>query len=159
MFKGPRSLITLFSSVLVLVVGATVAHWLLPPRQTNDVAVPAPTATPEKVVKTYLDALNAHDCDTAVSLMTESAKDSAKSWCEDVASLTDIDVSDHFTESPKDSGHSAPSEVANVPVTFHLNWRPFHDDGSMGEGATAWGYLLVRDSTDAPWRIFDQGTG
>ena len=68
-------------------------------------------------------------------------------------------VRDHFTERPMDSGHSAPAEVAHVPVAFNVNWRPFHKDGSMNEGTTAWGYLLVRDSADSPWRIFDQGTG
>lgn len=107
----------------------------------------------------YLDALNAHDCATAKALMTADAEDSAKSWCQDVGSLTSVDVHDHFTERPEASGHSAPDEVANVPVTFDLNWRPFHNDGSMAEGATIWGYLLVRDSGDSPWRIFDQGTG
>jgi hypothetical protein len=56
-------------------------------------------------------------------------------------------------------GHSPPEEVANVPVTVNLNWRPFHNDGSMDEGATAWGYLLLRETADSPWRIFDQGTG
>ena len=61
-------------------------------------------------------------------------------------------------ERPKWSGHSPSERVANVPVTFDLNWRPFHSDGSMDEGATAWGYLLVRESARAPWRIFDQGT-
>ena len=107
----------------------------------------------------YFDALNAHDCDTVEAVMSEGAKGSTKSWCEDVASLTDVDVRAHFMERPKDSGHSVPEEVANVPVTFNLNWRPFHNDGSMDEGATTWGYLLVRDSADSPWRIFDQGTG
>ena len=159
MFKGPGRLIALVATVLVLGVAATVAYLLLPPRQTSDVAVPAPDATPEQVVTAYLKALNAHDCDTAEAVMTEGAKDSAKSWCEDVASLTGVGVRDHFTERPKDSGHSAPEEVANVPVAFTLNWRPFHNDGSMDEGATTWGYLLVRDSADSPWRIFDQGTG
>jgi hypothetical protein len=158
-FKGPGRLIALVASVLVLVVAATVAYWLVPPRQTSDVAVPVPNAKPEQVVKAYLDALNAHDCATAMAVMTEGAKDSAKSWCEDIASLTDIDVRDHFIERPKGSGHSAPDEVANVPVSFNLDWRRFHNDGSMDEGATTWGYLLVRDSTDLRWRIFDQGVG
>ncbi|MGH3510422.1 MAG: hypothetical protein ACRDPI_09360 [Nocardioidaceae bacterium] len=91
--------------------------------------------------------------------MTVHTEDSAKSWCDDVASLTDVKIHHHFPERPKDSGHSVPEEVANVPVSFDLNWRPFHNDGSMEEGAITWGYLLGRDSTHSPWRIFDQGTG
>ena len=154
--KRPGRLIALVAAVLV---AATAAYLLLPPRQTGDVAVPPRDASPEQVVAAYLDAVNAHDCDTAEALMTADAEDRATSWCEDVASLEDVDIHDHFTERPKDSGHSAPEEVANVPVTFDLNWRLFHNDGSMDEGATSWGYLLVRDSADSPWRIFDQGTG
>jgi len=152
-------LIALVVAVLVAVVAATAAYLLLPPRQTGDVALPPRDAGPERVVTAYLDALNAHDCDTAEALMTADAEDSAKSWCEDVASLKDVDVHDHFTEHPNLSGHSAPEEVANVPVTFDLSWRPFHNDGSMDQGATTWGYLLVRDSAGSPWRIFDQGVG
>lgn len=62
-------------------------------------------------------------------------------------------------EHPEDAGRSAPEEVAYVPVDFDLDWRLFHNDGSMDEGATTWGYLLVRESPDAPWRIFSQGVG
>jgi hypothetical protein len=157
--RSPGRVITLVAGALVLVVAATVAYLLLASRQTGDVAVPPPNATPKQVVTAYLDALNAHDCGTAEAVMTDSAKDRAESWCEDVASLTDVDVRDHFMESPKWSGHSPSEEVARVPVTFNLNWRPFHNDGSMDEGTTLWGYLLVRETADSPWRIFDQGTG
>jgi hypothetical protein len=158
-FRSPGRLIALVASALVLALAATVAYLLLPPRKTADVAVPVPNATPEQVVTAYLDALNTHDCATAQAVMTEGAKDSAKSWCQDVASLTDVDVRDHVDEHPRWSGHSPPEEVTNVPVTFNLNWRPFHIDGSMDEGSTTWGYLLVREPADSPWRIFDQGTG
>lgn len=159
MLKGSRRFIALIVGVVVLIVVGVLAYLLLPPRQSDDIAVPANNASPEQVVTAYLDALNAHDCDTAEAVMTSDAQDSAKSWCEDVASLTDVDVRNHLTEHPKYSGHSAPDEVANVPVTFDLNWRPFHNDGSMEEGSTTWGYLLLRDSPSSPWRIFDQGTG
>ena len=81
------------------------AYLLLPPRQTSDVARPALDATPEQVVTAYLDALDAHDCDTAEAMMTESAEDSATSWCKDVASLTDVVVGDHFAERPRGLGH------------------------------------------------------
>ena len=159
MSKRPGRLIALVASVLVLVVAAIVTYLLLPPRQTGDVSAPGSDATPQQVETAYLDALNSHDCDTAEAMTTEDAKESAKSWCEDVAKLTDVGVQDHLTERPKDSGHSYPAEVANVPVAFNLTWRHFHNDGSMDEGTTTWGYLLVRHSADSPWRIFDQGTG
>ena len=149
----------LIALVVAVVVAAAAAYVLLPPRQTGDVAAPPGDATPEQVVTAYLEALNAHDCDTAAALMIAGAESSAWLWCEDVASLKDVEVRDHVMELPEDSGHSAPDEVANVPVNFDLDWRPFHNDGSMDEGATGWGYLLVRNSADTPWRIFAQGVG
>lgn len=159
MLKGSGRLITFVIALLVVVVAATVIYLLLPPHQTGDVATPAADASPEQVVTAYVNALNAHDCHTAESLMTAGAKEDAKSWCEDVASLTNVNIDHHTTEPPQASGHSAPDEVANISVTFDLSWRPFHDDGSMDEGRTVWGYLLVRGSAHSPWRIFDQGTG
>lgn len=159
MFRSPARLIALVASVLVLVIAATVVYLMLPQRKTADVAVPAPNATPEQVVTAYLAALNAHDCDTVRALTTEGGSENAKTWCEDVASLTDVDVANHLKGNPQQTGHSLPEEVANVQVSFNLNWRPLHNDGSMDEGNTAWGYLLVRTSATSPWRIFDQGMG
>ena len=156
--KHPRPLIGLVVTGVALTAGAGAAL-LAPPRQTADIALPAPDATQELVVATYLDALNAHDCDTAEALMTEGAEHQARSWCEDVASLGDVGVLAHSRELPEWSGHAGTDEVVRVPVTFDLSWRPLHDDGSMDEGATSWGYLLMRDSEDSPWRIADQGVG
>jgi hypothetical protein len=153
-------LTALVAGVAALVVAALVCYLLLPPRQSTDVTVPAQQATPEEVVTAYLAALNAHDCNAAVSMTTtENSKDSTRSWCRDVASLAGVAVGKHFVERPAWSGHSGSVEVANVPVEFNLKWRPLHSDGSMDEGATTWGYLLARTSADAPWRIVDQGTG
>ncbi len=157
-----RRIITLVVSASVLAVLAVlawVAFLLLAPRQTDDVAMPDSSATPEQVVTAYLEALNAHDCENAASVMSDGAKDQASSWCDDVSSLTAVEVKAHSVERPQWSGHAPSEEVVNVPVTFNLNWRPFHNDGSIGQGATPWGYLLVRQTPDSPWRIFDQGNG
>lgn len=91
--------------------------------------------------------------------MAAGAESQAQLWCEDVASLTNIGMDKHVMERPEDSGHAAPEQVARVPVGFDPSWRPFHDDGSMGEGVITWGYGLVRESADTPWPIFDQGVG
>lgn len=144
---------------VVTAVAGIAAYLLLPPWRTGDVPVTGHDASPEQVVSAYLDALNEHDCGTAEALVVHGAEGSARSWCESVASLEDIQIHEHVAEPPESSGHSAPDEVANVRVRFDLAWRPFSDDGSMEEGATAWTYLLVRASPSAPWRIFDQGVG
>lgn len=157
MLSNPRRTIALVGGVFVLVVATAVAYLLLPPRQTADVTLPPPDATPEQVVTAYLNALNAHDCDTAEAVSTEDAKESATSWCHHVDSLTAVTVGRHVQERPEWTGHSPADEIVNVPVTFDLTWRPFRSDGSMDEGVTTWGYLLVRESASRSWRIFDQG--
>ena len=90
MFKTRGRLIALAAGAVALLVAATLAYLSLPPRQTRDVAVPPPNATPEQVVTAYLDAMNAHDCATAEAVMSDTARDIAKTWCDDVASLTDV---------------------------------------------------------------------
>ena len=148
----------LVTGMMGLILAATVTGLWLPPRQTSDVAVPAPDATPEQVVTAYLAAVDAHDCDTAEALMVDRADGGTTSWCEDVARLTAVDVRDHHG----DVGARARrwgGDVVDVPATFTLDWRLFHGDGSLEEGTTTWGYVLARDSADSPWRIVDQGVG
>lgn len=123
--------------------------------QKRHVAVPPAPATPRQVVAAFTEALDAHDCATARRLSVDPS--SADKWCHDVLALRHVRVQDPVPE-PQWAGHQG-QQVMNVPVTFDLRWRLFHDDGSMPQGPTLWGYLLVRDSAGHPWRIADQGTG
>ncbi|MGG5260641.1 hypothetical protein [Phycicoccus avicenniae] len=144
----------------VLLVGAAVAAILvLPPRQSADVAMPAADAVPEQVVTAFVAALNAHDCTVAEALSTPEARDQTASWCRDVGALDDLGVAPHVLEPPEDSGRAADELVANVGVTFDLDWRPLRSDVSMPEGETTWGYLLVRSPRERAWRVFEQGVG
>lgn len=75
-------MITLMAVGLMAVVVTTAAFPLLPPRQTGDVAIPAPDATPEQVVTQYLAALNAHDCDTAACRCPRRRQPvRGRAWC------------------------------------------------------------------------------
>lgn len=146
------------AAVLVLVVGVGwfgVSYWSSG-HQSRSVALPPGDASPVLVVQRYVAALDAHDCRTAAALTTTSARQQADSWCHDVASLTEVQVDPAVPES---ASGAADDLTAGVPVTFDLNWRLFHDDGSMPEGFTVWGYELVRASVHDPWRINDQGVG
>ncbi|MEO7588654.1 MAG: hypothetical protein ABIS84_11575 [Arachnia sp.] len=69
-------------------------------------------------MRVYLGALGAHDCNTAEALRTPSK---GGSWCRSVARITDAQVREHVVEEPAWSGHAAPDEVVNVPVTFTLH--------------------------------------
>ena len=141
---------------VVLAVAAAAFTW---PWGYGAVAMPPDAAAPPEVVATYLAALDAHDCDTAVALATESFASTAREWCDDVASLGDREVGEAVNEDPAWGGLPAGTEVVSVPVTFDLDWRWLRSDGSMPEGATAWGYRLSRTSPEAPWRIVDNGVG
>jgi len=151
-------------AVLVIVVLAaasmvTVLLPLLPPRQTAAVPLPAPSASPETVVRTYLAALNAHDCTTATELWAGDQRDIAGSWCTGVAELTGISLGAPSTEPPGNSSNHPDQSVTEVPVTFDLRWRRWHGDPSLPEGRTTWGYLLAQDAQTSAWRIVDNGTG
>ena len=143
-------------AVVLAVLIAWVVYALVFTHQEREVAVPRDDASPEKVVTAFIDALNAHDCETA-SQLEATGVDIAKGWCEDVAGLSDLRTSKPFREESQEYGHDASQQVVHVGVTFDLDWRWLRSDGSMPEGPTAWGYLLERTSDDAPWRISDQG--
>jgi hypothetical protein len=124
---------------------------LLPPMRTANIDVPPDSATPEQVVRAYVTALNAHDCGTARDLTVPEEWSYSDGWCDDVASLENFDIVGSVSPTP--------DRVESVGVTFDLDWRFLHGDGSMPEGRTAWGYELQRTSADAPWRIVGQGMG
>lgn len=116
-------------------------------------------ATPEQVVRAYLDALNTHDCETARELSTGINVQSSKSWCDDLESATGVIVRPHRSEDPTTTGHDASVEVVDVPVHFNLKWRPGTSDPTVEDITDVWEYLLMRNHPDEPWRIFDQGVG
>lgn len=149
----------LFSAGAAIAVGGIAASDVLGTRQSRDVAVPGADAPPGQVVAAFIDALNAHDCETAAELATSEHRSSATSWCSDVDRLRDVRIHDPRREQPEWVGRGAEEHVEAVQVEFDLDWRWFRSDGSMPEGPTTWGYVLVRDSDTDPWRILGQGVG
>lgn len=158
MLTNWRRPVILLAGVLVLLLVGAVVYFLLPPRQTRSIALPPDDATPEQVVRAYLDAMDAHDCTRAASLTTDDMEE--RRWCEDLRGVSVFKISPPYEEKPKWSGRSPEEQVVSVPVNFELSWRwrPFNFDPTM-DGVTTWGYLLVRTSSDTPWRIFSQGVG
>ncbi len=151
-------LIGLGTAAAAAVVLAATVWWGDAPRR--DVEAPPPSASPRQVVATYLEALDAHDFETAGQLLAPGFREHAEeTWFDDVDTVTDVEVGRPFQENPKWSGNPPGVEVMNVPVTFDVQWRWLHNDGSMEEGRTEWGYLLERSGPSAPWRIFDDGSG
>ena len=155
----PRRSLAFVGVTVAFLVCAAAGYLVLGPRQSAEVAVPPADATPEQVVTAYLKSLDAHDCETAEAVMTDDARGIATGWCHEVAGLSDAHVGGHSLVPPKYSGREPGEQVADVAVTFDLDWRLFHNDPSLPEGTTTWGYELVRSTPDAPWRIFSEGTG
>lgn len=112
-----------------------VAIYLMVTMTSKDVDMPRDDASPTQVVAAYMEALDAHDCDTAMALRTDGSRDVASTWCGKVAGMTDARVVGQHSEAPEASGRTAPDEVMNVRVTFDLGWRMFRNDGSDAGGA------------------------
>lgn len=147
------------AGVIVVVLLAAAAYFLLPPWETRDVAMPPSDASPAQVVKTYLDALDSHDCGTARALTAASASDEVGWWCDNLSSVRDVVVRKPFTDNPGATRKDPSARVVNVPVFFDLRWRATVSDVDVADIIPGWGYLLKRNSPDGPWRIFDQGLG
>lgn len=110
------------------------------------VPMPARNASPERVVRTYIDALNKHDCATAVALWSDPSTPSI--WCDQVSSVK-ARVLGQFSE-------ASPASQRDGSVDVTVDWRPFHNDGSLPP-KFGWKFLL-RNSA-AGWRIYDEGQG
>src|SRR5690242_13347179 len=88
--------------LIVVVGGVGLIYVWLTGRQTREVAMPSREATPEQVVTTYLEALNAHDCKVAQALFTPSPQADGRMWCDDVQHLGHVRV-DHALRDPGSS--------------------------------------------------------
>jgi hypothetical protein len=124
----------------------------------RDVPVPAADAEPQHVVRSYLDALDAHDLDTARTLLTSDYRQQVDrtggNWFGNLRSARDVRV--RAAEDARDGygvGSHYPYAV-RVPVTFEL--RLFFDQ-PVGDGPLNWSFVLVRKSVNEPWRIRDEG--
>ena len=143
-----RLLLGIPAACILALTGWLIVH-LDGPRR--DVAVPPTDATPAEVVSAYVDALDAHDFDTARTLLTPPARRNAEPWFDAVDTLTNLHV---LGAHPRGPGFRV-----DVAVEFDVTWRWLHDDGSMPEGTNPWGFRLERETEGDPWRIFDQGLG
>lgn len=118
------------------------------------VAIPGTDASPARVARAYVAALNAHD--RAVRRLSTTPESVA--WLDDVEQITNLQVTGVRPEKPQWSGESAGTEVRHVGVQFDVDWGLFND-GSMEDGPTVWGYWLKRESPSGRWVIFNEGVG
>ena len=141
------------SAGLAVLLVVAVGLWLRSTGPTERVPLPPVGASPEQVVGTYLEAMNAGDVDTINALVVSDYLQRSRSdsrW-----TVTDITIHSAQPESLTNSAAEGWSQAVNVPVTFRTTHAPdisIPDDEEM-----YWGYLLVRNKDTDPWRIIDQG--
>lgn len=123
-------------AVVLLALLAGLAWWSAPRAQ---VPVPGAGASPETVVRAYIDAVNARDFDTA-NAIRPGDRLGRFSRPMQISDLTDVTTRDDV------NGRVAVDFMADIHAT----------DGSMEEGRQWWGYLLER-SDDGHWLIVDAG--
>ena len=114
-----------------------------------DVPMPPDDASPEQVVRSYVDAVHAEDCDTAEALMTRPSG----SWCGNI-DITSLEIRGRWQERKE-------SEAGDGPMVEYVSVEIATRGGSapMPDGTHRWGYLLERAGGDGPWWIYDQGVG
>lgn len=112
----------------------------------TSVPLPPPDATPEQVVATSLQALEATDCRTATALLTTGKHGS---WCGRIR-VTEVTV----RSAAPDRG-SPRSDRVRVPVTFVSHGG----DSSFPDGPHSWAYILERGGPAERWLIADEGLG
>lgn len=116
--------------------------------------MPPVGASPEQVVQTYLEAMNAWDVDTINALVVRDHL--RRSRFDSRWTVSEIGVATATPESV--SGGTAAEgwgQAVRVAVTFRTIHAP---DITIPEGEQmSWGYLLVRRGDTDPWRIIDQG--
>ncbi|GAA1719111.1 hypothetical protein GCM10009809_13680 [Isoptericola hypogeus] len=137
---------------IAVVVALTGVMQMVPRWQTADVPLPSADATPEDVVRAYLQAIDVHDCDTAQDLTAPAFASTTETMCHDAASLEITDL----TPLP---AFSSPLGAA-VSAGFDVDWRLLTDDRSIPEGGFTWTYYLTRaGGTHDRWLIDDAGNG
>lgn len=160
--RGLRLVTAFAAAVLVAVVAVTVVAvvsgpgTLLALAPARQVPVPADDAPPDAVVRAYLAALDAHDLDTARAVLTPerraAVEQSQGNWFVNLRSVQKVRLA-----APVDTPYSRGGYRQAVRVPAQLDVALFFQPAEGDEGAFTWGFVLVRDGAQEPWRIADEG--
>jgi len=145
--------VTALLLVLVVAVAARTAGWPLGLGR-HAVAAPGAAASPEEVVRTYVEAYNHRDFST----MRRIYPSRPYSRRQVLGTMHDLVV--------VDSRSLTSAEDGNPPVpgrSYHRVRVTLRFSGLLGSdlayenGPNGWAYLLERESSTEPWRIADHG--
>lgn len=127
---------------------------------TTSTAVPPPaSASPEVVVRAWVDAVNAEDEAAGRVLSTPAFADADRAaqdgWFANVLSITDLQVGAPVPVRGLASNDDF-AQVVAVPVAFVLAQKR---EVAFRDGVVQWGFVLVRNERNERWRINEQGLG
>lgn len=118
--------------------------------------MPPLDASPEQVVQTYLEAQQAHDCQTSQSLRSASMQPPRQPGKCNFLNLTEFRI---IKSQPDRAGlfHDEHPLHQRIYVDLELGWGA--EDHGFHRGTNPWSYILDRGARGAPWRIIAQGMG
>ena len=148
--------LVLASAAVVLLLALTLGAWAIGYRaniQTAHVAIPDAQASPDDVVRAYVDAYNHRDFAGRAELYPLQT---VPSWYEKrraIGTMNDLQI----ISSTKDVTYGPNSPYWMVVV--HLRFTGLQgSDLNLEDGPTGWAYWLER-GPDGAWRIADHGNG
>lgn len=139
--------IAVIIGVLALLIGVAYSLQIL--RISGHVAMPPPNASAIQVVKTYVKALNEHDCDTAAALWVPSERSEGSRWCSDVEHVS-------ATNLKQESVPFGP-QITTVSAFLSVDQRLFFGDDSLPSNPFGWSFTLSHRPEG--WRIGGEGQG
>ena len=129
-------------------------------KSTHRVAMPRRSASPVAVLRTYLEALDAHDFVTARALLDPHWRSLLGTrWDEMAANVRHIGNVRLQLAVPEDTALDPRTETGYVDrydlqVNFDLQ---VYNPNAIDRRPHAYGYTLIRVSPAAPWRLVGEG--
>ena len=115
------------------------------------VQVPPADASPEQVVRAYIEAIQSGDCTALGQLATRNQGE--RGWCGKGLTVSHVTVG----KAQPDPGSLASRDFEqSVYVPVRLDVQGGAD--SVESGMRDWGYVLVRDAAVQRWRVAEEGT-
>lgn len=127
--------------------------------QTRSVPVPTAAASPEEVVRSYVEAYNHRDFATMAAIYPSGQ--AAFSRYRAIGTMQDLQITHSRVATEADLSGTSPKvghRYYRVQVTVDYSGLT-GSDLAYEEGPNGWTYWLERRTDSKPWRITDQGNG
>lgn len=152
----PLALLALLVTAAILVSGCGEGGAI----RTSTAPPPPVSASPQTVVRAWIDAVNAGDEAAGRVLSTPvfagADRDAGDAgWFANVLRISDLQVGEPVPVTGLASNERF-AQVVAVPVAFDLEQKR---ERAFRDGPVQWGFVLVRQRDGQRWRINEQGLG